>query len=141
MKLPAEQLKHFITSPSCINFKLTGSTFIHFHTKSLPPTFTERKCRSEDSYNYNYELNRTETNEFKATAYCLKQSKKGYIGNLTKCINCAINLPEIPCNMTEVALMNEKLEFAVFKLERITDQYSQCHLRRTSCCSPPLHRI
>ena len=27
--------------------------------------------------------------------------------------------------MTEVALMNEKLELTVCKLERITDQYSQ----------------
>ena len=40
-------------------------------------------------------------------------------------MNRTINLLEIPCNMTEVALMNEKLEFTVCKLERITDQYSQ----------------
>ena len=102
---------------------------------SLPPTFTdkhklksvskERKCRSEDNYNYNYEFNRSETNEFKTIAYRLKQSRKGYIGNLTKCINRAINLLEIPHNTWEVALMKEKLEFAVFKLERITDEYSQ----------------
>ena len=102
---------------------------------SLPPTFTEkhklksvsreRKCRSEDSYNYNYEFNRIEVNEFKAIAYRLKQSSKGYIGNLTKCINRARNLLEIPHNAREVALMKEKLEFAVFKLERITDEYSQ----------------
>ena len=102
---------------------------------SLPPTFTEkhklksvskeRKCRPEDNYNYNYKRNRTETNEFKAIAYCLKQSRKGYIGNLTKCINRKINLLEIPHNKREVALMKEKLEFAVFKLERITDEYSQ----------------
>ena len=61
---------------------------------SLPPTFTEkhklksvskeRKCRSEDNYNDNYEFNRSETNEFKTIAYRLKQSRKGYIGNLTK---------------------------------------------------------
>ena len=32
---------------------------------------------------------------------------------------------EIPHNTGEVALMKEKLEFAVFKLERTTDKYSQ----------------
>ena len=85
----------------------------------------ERKCRSEDNYDYNYEFNRRETNEFKTIAYRLKQSRKGYIGNLTKRINRAINLLEIPHNTREVALMKEKLEFAVFKLERITDEYSQ----------------
>ena len=84
----------------------------------------EKKYRSEDNYNYNYEFNRSETNEFKTIAYCLKQSTKDYIGNLTKCINRAINLLEIPHNTREVALMKEKLEFAVFKLERITDEYS-----------------
>ena len=102
---------------------------------SLPPPFTEkhklksvskdRKCRSEDNYNYNYEFNRSETNEFKTIAYRLKQTRKGYIGNLTKCINRAINLHEIPHNTREVALMKEKLEFVVFKLECITDEYSQ----------------
>ena len=102
---------------------------------SLPPTFTEkhklksvskeRKCRSEDNYNYNYEFNRSETNEFKTIAYRLKQSRKGYTGNLTKCINRAINLLEIPHSAREVALMKEKLEFAVLKLEHITDEYSQ----------------
>ena len=101
----------------------------------LPPTFTEkhklksvskeRKCRSEDNYNYNYEFNRSETNEFKTIAYRLKQNRKGYIGNLTKCRNRAISLLEIPHNTREVALMKEKLEFAVFNLERITDEYSQ----------------
>ena len=65
----------------------------------FPPTFTEKhklksvskemKCRSEDNYDYNYEFNRIETNEFKTIAYRLKQSRTGYIGNLTKCINCA----------------------------------------------------
>ena len=75
---------------------------------SLPPTFNkihklkyvskERKCRSEDNYNYNYEFNHSETNEFKTITYRLKRSVKGYIGNLTKCINHAINLLEIPHN-------------------------------------------
>ena len=36
-----------------------------------------------------------------------------------------INLLEIPHNTRKVALMKEKLEFAVFKLERITHGYSQ----------------
>ena len=85
----------------------------------------ERKCRSEDEYNYNYEFSRSKTNEFKTIAYRLKRSRKSYIGNLTTCINRAINLLEIPHDTREVALMKEKLEFAVFKLERITDEYSQ----------------
>ena len=102
---------------------------------SLPPIFTEkyklksvskeRICRFEDNYNYNYEFSCTETNEFKAIAYRLKQGRKGCIGNLTKCINRAINFLEIPHNTREVALMKEKLEFAVLKLERITEEYSQ----------------
>ena len=66
-------------------------------------------CRSEDNYNYNYEFNLSETNEFKTIAYHLKQSRKGYI----------------PHNTREVALMKEKLEFPVFELECITDEYSQ----------------
>ena len=85
----------------------------------------ERKCRSEDKYNYNYEFNRSKTNECKTIAYRLKRSRKSCIGNLTTCINRAINLLEIPHDTREVALMKEKLEFAVFKLERITDKYSQ----------------
>ena len=32
---------------------------------------------------------------------------------------------KFPHNTREVALMKEKLEFAVFKLARITDEYSQ----------------
>ena len=85
----------------------------------------ERKCRSEDEYNYNYEFSRSKTNEFKTIAYRLKRSRKSYIGNLTTCINRAINLLEIPHDTREVALMKEKLKFAVFKLEHITDEYSQ----------------
>ena len=91
---------------------------------SLPPTFTEKyklksvskkiKCRSEDNYNYNYEFNRSETNEFNTIAYRLKQSRKGYIGNLTKWVNRAINLFEIPHNTREGALMEEKLEFHLY---------------------------
>ena len=97
---------------------------------SLPPNFTEkhklksvskeRKCRPED--NCNYEFNHSETSEFKTIAYCLKQSRKSYTGNLTKCINRAINLLEIPHNTREVALMKRKFELAVFKLERLTDE-------------------
>ena len=86
---------------------------------SLRPTFTEkhnlkfvskeRKCRSEDNYNYNYEFNRSETNEFKTIAYRLKQSREGYIGNLTKCINRATNLLDIPHNTSEAALIKKNL--------------------------------
>ena len=101
----------------------------------------ERKCRSEDNYNYNYEFNSTETNEFKAIAYRLKQSRKGYIGNLTICINRAINLLEIRHNTRKVALMKEKLEFAVLKLARLTDEYSQYLIHFTYSSKKIMHLI
>ena len=63
---------------------------------SLPPTFTEkhtlksvskeRKCRFEVTIIITMNLT-VETNEFKTIVYRLKRSRKGYIGNLTKCIN------------------------------------------------------
>ena len=117
---------------------------------SLFPTFTEkhklksvskeRKCISEDNYNHNYKFNHSETNEFKTIAYRLKQSRKGYIGNLTKYINRAINLLEIPHNTRDVALMKEKLEFAVFKLGRIANEYSQYVTLQEQAAAHHLHR-
>ena len=50
-------------------------------------------------------------------------SWKGYLANLTRCINRAVDLLKKPNNFSDVALILEKLEFALFKLERVTDEY------------------
>ena len=101
----------------------------------LPPSFNKKHKLKSVSKKENVDLKITITmnltvlkqmnSKLNSNSYRLKQSRKGYIGNLTKCINCGINLFEIPHNTREVALMKEKLEFAVFKLARITDEYSQ----------------
>ena len=85
---------------------------------SLPPTFTEkhklksvskeRKCRLKITIIIT--MNLIVVKQMNLTTACrLKQTRKSYIGNLTKCINHAINLLEIPHNTREVALMKEKL--------------------------------
>ena len=53
----------------------------------------------------------------------IAQSQKGYLANLTRCINRAVDLLKKPNNFSDVALISEKLEFALFKLERVTDEY------------------
>ena len=50
------------------------------------------------------------------------QSRKGYLANLTQFINRAIDLLKKPNNFSDVGLISEKLEFALFKLERVTDE-------------------
>ena len=53
----------------------------------------------------------------------IAQSRKGYLANLTQCINRAVDLLKRPNNFSDIALILEKLEFALFKLERVTDEY------------------
>ena len=53
----------------------------------------------------------------------IAQSRKGYLANLTRCINRAVDLLEKPNNLPNIALISEKLEFALIKLERVTDKY------------------
>ena len=53
----------------------------------------------------------------------IAQSRKGYLASLTRCINRAVDLLKRPNNFSDVALISEKLEFALFKLERVTDEY------------------
>ena len=101
----------------------------------LPPSFNKKHKLKSVSKKENVDLKITITmnltvlkqmnSKLNSNSYRLKQSRKGYNGNLTKCINCGTNLFEIPHNTREVALMKEKLEFAVFKLACITDEYSQ----------------
>ena len=53
----------------------------------------------------------------------IAQSRKGHLANLTRCINRAVDLLKKPNNFSDVALILEKLEFALFKLERVTYEY------------------
>ena len=53
----------------------------------------------------------------------IAQSRKGYLANSTQCINRAVDLLKRPNNFSDIALILEKLEFALFKLERVTDEY------------------
>ena len=55
--------------------------------------------------------------------YKLKQSRKGYFGSLTKLLNRASVLISTPGNYDEVSFITEKIEFAVFKINKITDEY------------------
>ena len=52
----------------------------------------------------------------------IAQSRKGYLASLTRCINRAVDLLKKPNNFSDVALISEKLKFALFKLERVTDE-------------------
>ena len=49
--------------------------------------------------------------------------RKGYLAYLTRCINQALDLLKRPNNFFDVALISEKLEFVIFKLERVTNEY------------------
>ena len=53
----------------------------------------------------------------------IAQSRKEYLASLTRCINRAVDLLKKPNNFSDVALILEKLKFASFKLERVTDEY------------------
>ena len=52
----------------------------------------------------------------------IAQSRNGYLAILTGCINRAIDLLKKPNSFSDVALISEKLEFSLFKLERVTDE-------------------
>ena len=54
--------------------------------------------------------------------YKIAQSRNGYLAILTGCINRAIDLLKKPNSFSDVALISEKLEFSLFKLERVTDE-------------------
>ena len=54
----------------------------------------------------------------------------GYLANLTRCINRAVDLLKRPNNFSDVCLISEKLEFALFKLEHVPSEY--CKLERVT---------
>ena len=56
----------------------------------------------------------------------LKVCRSGFIGNLTKCINCVLILTDNIQNYNEVSLLCNKIEFAVFNIKNITERY--CNL-------------
>ena len=53
----------------------------------------------------------------------LKSSRKGYIGKLTKDINCVTLQADDMSNYDEVCLLCNKIEFAVFKIKNIIEKY------------------
>ena len=53
----------------------------------------------------------------------IAQGQRAYLANLTRCINRAVDLLKRPNNFSTVALILEKLEFALFKLERVIDEH------------------
>ena len=53
----------------------------------------------------------------------IAQGQRAYLANLTRCINRAVDLLKRPNNFSTVALILEKLEVALFKLERVSDEY------------------
>ena len=48
----------------------------------------------------------------------LKQRRKGFLSNLTKTINRAEMSIENETNISEIALLREKVEFSIFKLQK-----------------------
>ena len=53
----------------------------------------------------------------------IAQSRKGYLANLTQCINLAVDLLKNPNKFSNVAFILEKLKFTLFKIEHVTDKY------------------
>ena len=47
------------------------------------------------------------------------QERKGYLSNLTKCLNRANTEVELPSNYKEVSIIIEKIDLAIMKLERV----------------------
>ena len=54
--------------------------------------------------------------------YKLRQQRKGYLFNLTKCLNRANTEVELPNNYKEVFIVMVKIDFAIMKLERVTNE-------------------
>ena len=51
--------------------------------------------------------------------YKRRQERKGYLSNLTKCLNRANTEVELPSNYKEVSIIIEKIDLAIMKLERV----------------------
>ena len=54
--------------------------------------------------------------------YKIRQQRKGYLFNLTKCLNRANTEVELPNNYKEVFIVMVKIDFAIMKLERMTNE-------------------
>ena len=53
----------------------------------------------------------------------IAQGRKRYLAHLTRCFNRSVDALKKPNNFSDVTLISENLEFALFKLERVTDEY------------------
>ena len=62
----------------------------------------------------------------------LKASRSGFIGNLTKGTNRVLILTDNIQNCDEVSLVCNKIDFAVFNIKNITENYCALLLRRKS---------
>ena len=81
-------------------------------------------------------LYQTENKNNNEKLHKIKQSRKGYLGNLSKCINRAYTLIELPLKFKDVKLIVEKIEFALMKLEHITRElceYANEEMRNDAC--------
>ena len=82
----------------------TGKNRFSWETNSADVKSLEKTCRER-------ELSK------------IAQSRQRYLANLTRCINREVDLLKRPNNFSDVALIGEKLEFSLFKLERVTVEY------------------
>ena len=57
----------------------------------------------------------------------LKQSRKGFLSNLTKTINRAEMSIENETNISEIALLREKVELSIFKLQKNLEDICLIH--------------
>ena len=57
----------------------------------------------------------------------LKQSRKGFLSNLTKTINRAEMLIENETNISEIALLRETVELSIFKLQKNLEDICLMH--------------
>ena len=77
---------------------------------------------------FSWETNSADVNNWEKTfrereLSKIAQGQRAYLANLTRCINRAVDLLKRPNNFSTVALILEKLEVALFKLERVIDEY------------------
>ena len=54
--------------------------------------------------------------------YKLRQQRKGFLSNLTESLNRANTEVDLPNNYQEVFIVMEKINFAITKLERVTNE-------------------
>ena len=86
------------------------------------------KNRETQMNRFSWETNNDDVKNLEKTFRERKLSKtarspRGYLSNLTRCINRAVDLLKRPNNFSDVGFILEKLEFALSKLQRVIDEY------------------